>query len=201
MQDQPNQRLGRLALVSLGSNAASSWGDPASTVQKAMLEISNLAVAQANCSDLFATAAFPADSGPDFVNAALALHITAEPAAFLADLHAIENAAGRERHVRWGQRTLDLDLLACDDVICPDIATFTHWRDLPMAAQMKVAPDRLILPHPRLQDRAFVLIPLAQVAPDWVHPVSGLAVRAMRAALPASAAAEVRPIGPRDETR
>jgi 2-amino-4-hydroxy-6-hydroxymethyldihydropteridine diphosphokinase len=56
---------------------------------------------------------------------------------------------------------------------------------------MEAAPDRLIVPHPRVQDRAFVLVPLMDVAPDWCHPVLRLTVRQMASALPAAARAEV----------
>lgn len=90
-------------------------------------------------------------------------------------------------------RTLDLDLIAFGQTVLPDPATHGHWRDLPMEDQRRFAPDRLILPHPRLQDRAFVLIPLCDVAPDWPHPVTGRTIAQMAAALPASDTAEVRP--------
>jgi 2-amino-4-hydroxy-6-hydroxymethyldihydropteridine diphosphokinase len=64
---------------------------------------------------------------------------------------------------------------------------------LPPEDQARLAPDRLILPHPRLQDRAFVLVPLADVAPDWRHPLSGLSVDQMLQALPAEDVAAVVP--------
>lgn len=101
---------------------------------------------------------------------------------------------GRTRGVRWGTRTLDLDLIACGDAVLPDLTTYLHWRDLPLEAQMQAAPQELILPHPRMQDRAFVLVPMADIAPDWVHPVLDRSVRQMLAALPAAACAEITPL-------
>ena len=105
------------------------------------------------------------------------------PAAMLDLLHRIEGEMGRERLQRWGQRTLDLDLIACDDMVLPDRETHAAWRNLPPEEQVQRTPERLILPHPRLQDRAFVLVPLADVAPDWRHPVLNLTVLEMRDAL------------------
>lgn len=106
-------------------------------------------------------------------------------------LHALEAEAGRVRIQRWGQRVLDLDLIGQGQTVSPDLATFRRWCDLPLDQQMQEAPDELILPHPRLQDRAFVLVPLAEIAPDWRHPVLGRTVLEMKNALPAAALAEI----------
>jgi 2-amino-4-hydroxy-6-hydroxymethyldihydropteridine diphosphokinase len=151
-------------------------------------------------SRLFATPCFPAGAGPDYVNAAAKISFTPEGSAadalasLLARLHAVEALFGRKREQRWGMRTLDIDLLAMGDSVLPDAQTQDHWRNLPAEAQIGTTPDRLILPHPRLQDRAFVLVPLADVAPDWVHPRTGLSVRDMLAALPAAERDAVKPL-------
>jgi 2-amino-4-hydroxy-6-hydroxymethyldihydropteridine diphosphokinase len=115
-------------------------------------------------------------------------------ASILARLHAVEARFGRKRAQRWGMRTLDIDLLAMGDSVLPDAATQDRWRLLPSEAQIGSTPDQLILPHPRMQDRAFVLVPLADVAPDWVHPRTGLSVRQMLAALPAEDRDAVTPL-------
>jgi 2-amino-4-hydroxy-6-hydroxymethyldihydropteridine diphosphokinase len=71
---------------------------------------------------------------------------------------------------------------------------YSKWRDKPLAQQMEQAPQELILPHPRMQDRAFVLGPLMDIAPDWRHPVSGRTVREMFASLPAGDREALQPI-------
>lgn len=128
------------------------------------------------------------------MNAALAVSTLLEPQALLDLLHKIEAEAGRVREVRWGARTLDLDLIAVDGVILPDAARQREWRALPPERQGKIAPDRLILPHPRLQDRAFVLIPLADICPGWHHPATGESLRDMLAALPEADKAAIQPV-------
>ncbi len=182
--DKPPE-TGRTALIALGGNISSSVGGPAETVRAAARDLRER-LGPVALSPLFRTPCFPAGAGPDFVNAACALQTMLPPRELLATLHDIEAGYGRQRLERWGERTLDLDLIALDQLVLPDAETFNIWRDLPAQDQGARAPDQLILPHPRLQDRAFVLVPLAYVAPDWTHPATKLSVLQMRDALPAS---------------
>ncbi len=110
----------------------------------------------------------------------------------LAALHRIEAAFGRDRAGRWAPRRLDIDLIAMGDAVRPDRATQALWRDLPPERQAREAPGALILPHPRMQDRPFVLVPMAEVAPDWRHPLTGLTVREMLSRLPDGATEGIR---------
>lgn len=182
----------RIALVALGGNLPAAGGDSAALLRAALIALSSHGLKPAAVSRFYRTPAFPPGSGPDFVNAAAVLRTALAPDAILAALHAVEAAHGRERLVRWGARTLDLDLIAVDDLVLPDARTQADWRALAPAEQRTQAPDRLILPHPRLQDRAFVLVPLAEVAPNWRHPATGKTVSAMLAALPAADKADIR---------
>jgi 2-amino-4-hydroxy-6-hydroxymethyldihydropteridine diphosphokinase len=182
------------ALIALGGNMRRDGKDPVEVLREAVVALAESGLEISAMSRFFASPAFPAGSGPDYVNAAAAVE-TAEPAAaLLARLHGVEARFGRERLRRWGQRVLDLDLLALEDEVLPDAATQDHWRNLPPEDQKRLAPDRLILPHPRLQDRAFVLVPLADVAPDWRHPVLGLTVRQMLDRLNPADIAAVTPL-------
>lgn len=146
-------------------------------------------------SRFYATPCFPPGAGPDYVNACIAIQpqdATQDAEKLLRVLHDIEAEFGRTRVQRWGSRTLDLDLIAMGDLVLPDLATFRHWHDLPLDAQIGQAPDRLVLPHPRIQDRAFVLVPLCDIAPQWRHPVLGRTARALRDALAPEEIAEIR---------
>jgi len=184
----------RLALVALGGNLPGAAGDSAQLLREALAALTVAGLTPVAISRFFRTPAFPPGSGPDFVNAAAAFRTTLSPEAILASLHAVEAAHGRERQVRWGARTLDLDLIAVDDLVLPDAETQTGWRALDPAQQRSLAPDRLILPHPRLQDRAFVLVPLSEVAPNWRHPLTGQTVLAMLSALSAADKADIHAI-------
>lgn len=176
--------IGQMTLIALGSNAISFQGDARANVAWAVGRVTALAQGAVRVSPFYATPAYPAGAGPDFVNAAMAFDCGLDASAVLAALHAIEAEAGRTRTTRWGPRSLDLDLIAQGDQVLPDAATQDHWRHLPPDAQALTAPDRLILPHPRVQDRSFVLVPLADVAPDWRHPRLGVSVLEMLARLP-----------------
>lgn len=93
---------------------------------------------------------------PDYWNGCVLLRVQLTPQALLETLLTVEARFGRVRHERWGARTLDLDLLLFDDLV--------------------LQTPQLQIPHPRLRERAFVLVPLAEIAPDWIEPVSGKAI-------------------------
>lgn len=93
---------------------------------------------------------------PDYLNGCVLLQVQMSPQQLLATLLEIEAKFGRVRQERWGPRTLDLDLLLFDDIVL----------DTP----------HLQIPHPRIKERAFVLVPLAEIAPNWIEPVSGNAI-------------------------
>ena len=166
MQNRPE-----IALIGLGANLSLGDLSLADTIGQAMSQIPQGDESILGQSRLFQTPCFPVGAGPDYVNAALALETSQPPRALLDRLHGIEADFGRERVERWGQRTLDLDLLAYGDHVLPDGITYQTWVDLPPEQQRIRAPDEMILPHPRLHERAFVLIPLRDVAPHWRHPV------------------------------
>lgn len=183
-------------LVALGANLPFDGSSPADTLVRATAELTEEGFSLLGLSRFYATPCFPAGAGPDYVNAAAVLQGADENdlASTLARLHAVEARFGRKRVQRWGMRTLDIDLLAMGDSVLPDAETQDRWRLMPTEAQIRSTPDRLILPHPRLQDRAFVLVPLADVAPDWVHPRTGLSVRQMLEALPQADRDAVKPL-------
>lgn len=180
------------ALIALGANLPLHGKPPQMTLGDAVLRLSESGLAIRCQSKIYATPCFPPGAGPDYVNAALVASWEGTAADLLTLLHAVEAEFARAREVRWGMRTLDLDLIALGEEVLPDTATWTRWRDLSLDAQMKEVPDHLILPHPRMQDRAFVLVPLCDVAPDWRHPLLRQSVAEMAAALPDAARAEVK---------
>lgn len=116
-------------------------------------------------SSWYRSAPVPASDQPWFVNAVASLRTALPPRELLAALHEVEAEFGRVRSVRNASRTLDLDLLAYGDEVIDD-------------------PGGLVLPHPRLAERAFVLLPLAEVAPEWRHPVLGSTAAELLAELP-----------------
>ena len=145
-------------------------------------------------SGFFATPCFPEGAGPDYVNAVASFTGIQDPYTVLSVLHDVEAEFGRQREVRWGQRVLDIDLIGLGAQVHPDPETQIAWQNLSPDRQSIDAPDQLILPHPRLQDRAFVLVPLAKVEPNWQHPVSGKTVTQMLDDLPEAEKSQVKPL-------
>lgn len=182
------------ALIALGANLPGAEGPPEATLRAALSALQQAGVRLHRVSRFYRTPCFPAGAGPDYVNAAAVIDTGLAPGALLQLLHATEASFGRARETRWGMRTLDLDLLALGTAVLPDLATWRHWQGLPAEAQRLHAPQELILPHPRMHERAFVLVPLAEIAPDWRHPVLSLTVAGMCENLPLVDRIAVKPL-------
>ena len=150
------------ALLGLGANL----GDPIATLCDARARLGELGRVTAT-SSLYRTLPWGVEEQPPFVNAALALDTALDPDALLAALKALEAELGRVASFRWGPRAIDLDILAYDGVRRDDPA--------------------LTIPHARLNERAFVLVPLAEIDPAYTDA---------RDALPAADVAAVKRIGP-----
>lgn len=174
-------------LIALGSNTPGIAGDPQAVLEAALAALEREGMRIAARSRWWRTPAHPPGSGPDFVNGAIRVEASLAPAEVMARLHAVEEALGRTRRRRWEPRICDLDLLAAGDAVLPGREEVGRWMRLDPREQAEVAPEVLLLPHPRMHERGFVLAPLAEVAPDWRHPLTGLTVREMRDALPAEA--------------
>ena len=184
------------ALLALGANMPSGTGGPETTLEAALAHLPDMDTRVLATSSWYRTAAVPAGSGPDFVNGAAAVGTVLTPEALLARLHEIEAGFGRVRRTRWAPRVCDIDIIAYGSLVRPDAEEQARWAGLPPDQASAATPEELILPHPRMQERAFVLVPLAEVAPGWRHPVTGLSVREMCDALPQHERAEIRPLSP-----
>ncbi len=183
------------ALIALGANMPAEGRDPDTTLACALEMLGAVSgIAVSRTSRWYGTPAFPPGAGDDFVNGAAVLSTGLPPDRLLRVLHETEDRLGRTRPVRWGPRACDIDLLGMGDTVLPDRATVEGWLALPPGEAGRAAPAELILPHPRLHERAFVLVPLAEVAPEWRHPILGRTVAEMAAALAPEATAEVVPL-------
>ncbi|HEY0275648.1 MAG TPA: 2-amino-4-hydroxy-6-hydroxymethyldihydropteridine diphosphokinase [Paenirhodobacter sp.] len=181
-------------LLALGANLPAEAGVPARTLIAALARMPAEGLDLRAVSRFYRSPAFPSGSGPDYVNACAVVRAPVSPAAVLAALHRIEESLGRVRIQRWQARKIDLDLIAAGDALLPDAETHRQWRELPLERQLRETPAQPVVPHPRLQDRAFVLIPLAEIAPGWRHPVTGLTVKEMHDALSENEKAALVPI-------
>ncbi len=172
----------------------SGTASPKETVLNAMDFVCDTSVLEVARSRLYATPAFPDPSGPRYVNACMSVETELSPKALLKHVHKIEDRLGRVRNQRWGARVIDIDLLALGMIVCPDVQTHQKWAGLSQTEQVARTPDHLILPHPRIADRSFVLVPLMEVAPIWRHPVTGLTAEDMLKMRPDAEIAAIEPL-------
>lgn len=164
-----------LCAIALGSNLSSNLGNSEEIVKAALVYLDSIPrVEVVKISQWYRTKAITgtiarsldrkvteieateATEQPDYINGCALLRTSLTPRSLLSVLLATEAHFGRERRERWGARTLDLDLLLYEDCI--------------------LETPSLTIPHPRMCDRAFVLLPLAEVAPDWIHPIKGCTI-------------------------
>jgi 2-amino-4-hydroxy-6-hydroxymethyldihydropteridine diphosphokinase len=158
--------------IALGSNLFSdAYGSPEDICVAAIEALEQRGISITERSRWFRTAPVPVSDQPWFVNGVIVVETLLPPEELLGLLHEVEAEFGRTRKIRNEARILDLDLIAYHD-------------------QVMTGPEGPILPHPRAHERAFVLLPLADIDPDWRHPVTGTAVADLIAALPGDHRAE-----------
>jgi 2-amino-4-hydroxy-6-hydroxymethyldihydropteridine diphosphokinase len=164
--------MNTMVFVGVGGNLPSPhYGPPVATCSAAVDALAASGIAVVRRSRWYRSLPVPNSGQPHYVNGVIRVETTKSPAELLCLLHAIEAEFGRERGERNAARVLDLDLLCYDDWVSP-------------------SASGVELPHPRMHERAFVLKPLAELAPDWRHPVLGGSVVQLLEMLPPGQSAE-----------
>jgi len=159
-------------VVALGSNLKGAFGSVRDLLAAALADFPAAGLAVGRCSSWWRSASWPDAGRPDYLNGVALVETALDPHAALAALREIETRYGRSRAEPNAPRTLDLDLIAHGRVVLDD--------------------EALTLPHPRAAERLFVMGPLAEIAPDWTHPVLGVSAETLAAR--ASVGRDARPV-------
>jgi len=168
-------------LLALGANLAGVWGSPCETLLRACRELESSGVRTLRASRIYTTLPLGTGRQARYANAVLSVAPTIAPSVLLRLVKSIERQAGRRMPRHWGPRCLDIDVL--------DLG----GRRLGWPPRQR-APNRLILPHPEMHARAFVLVPLLEVERHWRHPVLGVSARTLLVRLGPAARSSVRQI-------
>jgi len=159
-----------MILIGLGSNMTGPWGAPKDCIGRALRLMNEHPLKLVKASSLIETTPFGKQNQPTYINAVARIKTHLSAPDLLQTLRGMERAAGRKRRERWGERTLDLDILDFNGVVVKD------------GIEQTVEAE-LVLPHPAISEREFVLVPIVEIAPRWKHPVTGLTAGKMLAAL------------------
>ena len=152
-----------MILIALGANLPSTAGPPAATLSSALGRLKQCGITILSVSSFYQTPAWPDPAEPPYVNAVASVATPLQPGELLLLLHDVEASFGRVRGAANASRTLDLDLLDYDG---------------------RIMGSEVVLPHPRMAERSFVLAPLAELAPGWLHPLTRLGAGELLAGLP-----------------
>lgn len=165
----PHGKFQGMIIIALGSNLAGKFGSPEVALRRAVKELSRSGIKILGTSKIYITSAQSLKPQPDYCNATVTVATSLPAEALLQVLKRIEAQAGRQKikeagtpYSTWMPRPLDLDIVSYK-------AAIRNWR-----ARRPKAGRRVILPHPRAHERAFVLTPLVDIAPYWHHPATGL---------------------------
>ncbi|HEX4159271.1 MAG TPA: 2-amino-4-hydroxy-6-hydroxymethyldihydropteridine diphosphokinase [Rhizomicrobium sp.] len=160
-----------MILIALGANLPSPKGPPAATLRAVLAEFPGAGIMVRAIAPFYTSRAWPDANDPPYINSVVRVETVHDPARLLAAVKEMERAFGRISGPRNAPRPLDLDIVDYDG---------------------RVEEGPPALPHPRLHERGFVLVPLGVIAPGWRHPVSGLSVGELIDALPPEARALTR---------
>ncbi len=168
----PMKCTAKSVFISLGANLKSRWGAPAATLCRCMFELEKRGFLIIRRSRIYRTSPhFGAGLMPEFYNAVIEAQSAFSVGVLLRTFRDIERDAGRRSKQRWSARPLDIDLLACGGRIL-------NW------PQQTRRGGPIVLPHPLLHERGFVLVPLVEIKPHWRHPVLGRSAATLLAAQP-----------------
>jgi len=156
----------RAIWLGLGGNIAGAWGPPRSTLARAVREIEAAGFIIVSRSRIYRTLPIGGGRQPSYLNAVVGVRGSMAPAELLRFVKSLEGAAGRRSNGRWGARPLDVDILDFGG------------RRVGQPGTARLA-GRLLLPHPEIAGRGFVLVPLAEAGPDWRHPRLGVGAAAL----------------------
>lgn len=178
--------------LSLGSNLPFQDKQPIDVLKAAIAALGNAGVHSIEVSGFYQTEPVPKSDQPDFINCVVTGATDLLPHDLLAVCQSIEMSYGRKRATRWGTRTLDIDIIDYDQQLYPSV---DEWHAVAVNVSAGTKMPELVLPHPFMHVRAFVLKPLCDLTPDWRHPVYRTTAVGMLLGQPQAGQAGIVPIG------